>query len=332
MIKIPLVDILQEKKGRFKEVHLILFEFCNMSCSFCHQDHSSKVGVDHHAMFDKVQTLIGVSDPNVPVVVNITGGELFMDDIADEYFDTYYEIGSRIIEHFTEVKLVFGTNLVYGDADRVRCLVERLREKCREVYLATSYDPAGRFTGTQREVFFRNLNQLHDLVDTVNVVLTKQNIHLFLDGKEGPEFKDMCDNFSVYFDHYIPSQMYEYIQPDEDLIGQLYLNINERYPNSYPIRDWKENKFNETTCRSTKIINKDGVVSTCWSEAGKDAILDEAEGLRAKDAAEVAFVEHYECFSCEFYSRCGLRCFLHDTVLGEKSKVCSIKEMFKAIL
>jgi radical SAM protein with 4Fe4S-binding SPASM domain len=170
------------------------------------------------------------------------------------------------------------------------------------------------------------------LVETVNVVITKQNIESFLAGREGREVAWLCEQFDVYFDHYIPSQMYEYIQPDEELISALYLHLNKKYPNSYPIKDWKANVINETTCRSTKIINKDGVVSTCWSEAGKGAILDEAEGLRAKDEAEIAFVEHYDCFSCEYYTRCGLRCFLHDTVLGEKSKVCSIKTMFKAIL
>lgn len=329
---IPLVDILREKKGRWKEAHLILFELCNMRCSFCHQDHDSKTGLDPVSMMEKVQTLIEVTDHNTPIVVNVTGGELFMDTLPDEYFETYFAIGVAILEHFSEVKLVFGTNLVYRDVDRVTRLMERLRSIDDRVYLATSYDPAGRFAGDQRQVFFDNLDKVKAFVDTVNVVLTKQNIQTFLQGKEGPEFKAMCDEYDVYFDHYIPSQLYKHHQPDEDLIGDLYLKLNEAYPNSHPIKGWKEDVVCETTCRSTKIINKDGVVSTCWSEAGKDAILDEAEGLLAKDAAEVAFVEHYGCFECEFYSRCGLRCFLHDSVLGEKSKVCSIKEMFKKIL
>lgn len=329
---IPVVDILREKKGKWKEAHLILFERCNMRCSFCHQDHDSKVGLSGDLMIDKALTLLRVTHPDTPIVVNLTGGELFMNEITDEVFETYYQIGRMILNHFHDVKLVYGTNLVYHDTARVRYLIERLRLIDPKVYLATSYDPAGRFNPAQRDLFFKNLAELDDLISTVNVVITKQNIALFLEGKEGEELSWMCEKYDVYFDHYIPSTMYAYHQPDEDLISAMYIALNEKYPNSYPIKDWKSNVINETTCRSTKIINKDGVVSTCWSEAGKDAILDEAEGLKAKDAAEVAFVEHYGCFTCEYYSRCGLRCFLHDTVLGEKSKDCSIKKMFATIL
>lgn len=329
---IPIVDILREKKGRWKEAHLILFELCNMRCSFCHQDHESKVGVDRDLVIDKVSKLLETTHPDTAMVVNFTGGELFMDDIDDDLFETYYQAGKMVLEHFKDVKLVFGTNLIYRDTDRVRHLIESLKVIDDRVSLATSYDPAGRFNPQQRELFFKNLEAVGDLVKTVNVVITKQNIQIFLDGKEGEEFAEMCDRYDVYFDHYIPSQMYMHHQPDEDLISTMYIALNNKYPNSYPIKDWKDNVINETTCRSTKIINKDGVISTCWSEAGRDAILDEAEGLRAKDAAEIAFVEHYGCFECEYYARCGLRCFLHDTVLGDKSKVCSIREMFKVVL
>lgn len=328
---IPLVDLLRDKKGHYKEAHLILFEKCNLSCSFCHQDHGSIVGMDGAAMFQKARTLLEVTSPDTPIVVNITGGELFMDEVPDEFF-TYYEVvGEMVLKHFKDVKLVFGTNLIFNQAARVMTLLERLRPLGR-VHLATSYDPAGRFSPQQQKLFMTNLMAFKDVIETVNVVITKQNIQAFLDGRENPAFAWMCETFDVYFDHYIPSQMYEYIQPDEELISKLYIHLNKRYPNSYPIKDWKANAVNETTCRSTKIINKDGVVSTCWSEAGKDAILDEREGLIAKDNAEVAFVEHYGCFSCEFYQRCGLRCFLHDKVLENTSKDCLIKAMFKVIL
>ncbi|MNZ21808.1 hypothetical protein D3C78_388890 [compost metagenome] len=329
---IPVVDILRDKKGAWKEAHLILFELCNMRCSFCHQDHDSKVGLDGDAMIDKVTTLLATTHHATPMVVNFTGGELFMNEIGDDVFETYYQIGKMALNHFRHIKLVFGTNLVYHNTDRVRHLIERLRLIDERVWLATSYDPAGRFNSAQRDLFFKNLDELGDLIQTVNVVITKQNIQTFLEGKEGEEFAQMCDKYDVYFDHYIPSQLFTYHQPDEELISALYLALNVKYPNSYPIKDWKANVVNETTCRSTKIINKDGVVSTCWSEAGKNAILDEAEGLRAKDEAELAFVEQYGCFTCEYYSRCGLRCFLHHSFIEGANNVCQIKLMFKAIL
>ncbi|MNR62659.1 hypothetical protein D3C85_1847410 [compost metagenome] len=73
-------------------------------------------------------------------------------------------------------------------------------------------------------------------------------------------------------------------------------------------------------------------MTTCWSEAGKDAILDEGAGLTAKHEAEERFLEHYDCLACEYYQRCGLRCFLHHTLSETSSKECQIKVMFDTIL
>lgn len=326
---IPVVNILEEKKGKWKEAHLILFEYCNLRCSFCHQDHESKIGIDK--IQEKVDQLIANTDKAHPYVVNLTGGELFLDEFSDVLIEEYYEAGKRILNHFDEALLVFGTNLIFNNVARLVKLVQRLKRYGR-VQIATSYDPAGRFNAGQRELFFKNLMAVKEYVRTVNVVITKQNIHSFLDGHEGAEFKWLCEHFDVYFDHYIPSAMFEYIQPDEDLIGKLYLHLNKHYPNSYPIKDWKANVVNTTTCRSTKIINKDGVVTTCWSEAGKNSILDEVEGLVAKDEAELRFLEKYSCFACEYYSRCGLRCFLHHSFVDDGDDTCKIKEMFDEIL
>ena len=325
---IPVVNILKEKKGSLKEAHLVLFEYCNLRCSFCHQDHESKIGID--SIMEKVETLIATTPSTDKYVINITGGELFVDEIDDSLFEVYFAAAKRLFEYFDDPLISFGTNLVYEKYERVARLLDSLKVYGR-VTLSTSYDPAGRFNQAGKKLFFQNLEKMKDYISTVNVVITKQNIETFLDGREGPEFQYLCNEFTVCFDHYIPSELYNQHQPSEDLIGKLYVKLNEKYPNSYPIKDWKENVFNPTTCRSTKIINKDGVVTTCWSEAGKGAILDESEGLIAKDEAELNFLEHYDCFSCEYYQRCTLRCFLHHSVV-DKPKECQIKLMFDAIL
>lgn len=327
---IPVVDILRDKKGLRKEAHIIFFEYCNLRCSFCHQDHESKVGMD--AINEKIDTLLSNTQRSDQYVVNFTGGELFLDEFPDELFEQYYSAGKRVLEHFDDVLLVLGTNLAYDRVDRLIKLYRRLKVHGR-VEIATSYDPAGRFNAKTRAQFLRNLTLLGSYVKTINVVITKQNIESFLAGQEGEEVSWMVDNYNVYFDHYIPSTMYTYHQPDEDLISDLYLHLSEKYPNSYPVKDWKDNLFNETTCRSTKIVNKDGVVTTCWSEAGKDSILDEGKGLIAKNEAEMRFIEKYGCLSCEYYSRCGMRCFLHHSfVEDDLDDNCKIKEMYDKII
>lgn len=327
--RIVLVDILASKKSARKEAHIILFEYCNLRCTFCHQDHDSTIGLDK--ISSKIETFIANTESDESYIVNITGGELFLDEFPDSLFEEYFAVGKRILEHFTDVQLIFGTNLVYSKVDRVVALITRLKAY-GDVTLATSYDPAGRFNRTDKELFFKNIPLVADLVETLSLVITKQNIDIFLAGTEGEEFKYLYDNFPVYFDHYIPSVAYQQHQPSEDLISKLYLKLNERYPEAQPIKDWKRQRFNELTCRSTKIVNKDGVVTTCWSEAGKDSILDETQGLLAKADAEARFLEKYDCLSCEYYKRCGLRCFLHHSFVDGDTSVCKIKEMFDQIL
>lgn len=333
---IPVVDVLAEKKGPTKEAHLILFEKCNLRCSFCHQDHDSTVGLDADEIMRKGIKLVEQSDLEAPIVINITGGELFTDDIPDWMFGYYHALGEYLLNNFKRAKLVFGTNLVYENVWRVERLITMLNtlsdRELQTVSLATSYDPAGRFNPAQRELFFKNLERVGMWVDTVNVVITKQNIEVFLNDREGVEVADLAYDYDLYFDHYIPSERYEEHQPTESQIRQLYLKLAKKYPLSYPIKAWKEQRYNETTCRSTKIINKDGVVTTCWSEAGKDAVLDEGKGLAAKHAAEERFIEHYNCLSCEYYQRCGLRCFLHHSFVEGSTTECEIKLLFDEIL
>ena len=332
---IPVVDVLADKKGATKEAHLILFEKCNLRCSFCHQDHDSTVGLDADEIMRKGIRLVESSDLEAPIVINITGGELFTDDIEDWMFGYYLSLGEYLLQNFKRAKIVYGTNLVYEKVWRVERLMTMLSahsSPSQGVSLSTSYDPAGRFNPAQRELFFKNLERVGLWVDTVNVVITKQNIDVFLNDREGVEVKDLAYDYDLYFDHYIPSERYEEHQPTESQIRQLYLKLAKKYPLSYPIASWKNQQFNETTCRSTKIINKDGVVTTCWSEAGKDAILDEGEGLVAKQSAEERFIEHYGCLSCEYYQRCGLRCFLHHSFIEGSSTECEIKLLFDEIL
>lgn len=332
---IPLLDLLADKKGETKEAHLILFEKCNLRCTFCHQDHDSTVGMDGAEILKKVHTLIEVSDPETPIIINMTGGELFSDDIPDELFTYYQQAGELLLGHFKRAKLVWGTNLIYQKLYRVERLMVQLSpfvSKDQTVCLATSFDPAGRFTAAQRVEFMENVEYLALWIDTVNVVITRQNIAAVVSGREEEILKTLCEDFSVYFDHYIPSEAYEQHQPTEVSIKDLYLYLDKHHPNSHPIQGWKKNNFNDTTCRSTKIINKDGVVTTCWSEAGKDAILDEGKGLAAKQLAEDRFLEKYDCLSCEYYQRCGLRCFLHHSFVDDGNSDCEIKKMFDKIL
>ena len=52
-----LVDfILRDKRDKQQEYTIHLFEFCNLSCPFCWQDHDNIVGID--TVLDKLESII----------------------------------------------------------------------------------------------------------------------------------------------------------------------------------------------------------------------------------------------------------------------------------
>lgn len=327
---IPVVDLLADKRSPVKEVHMILFEQCNISCSFCHQDHDSTVGMAQ--IREKADALVRQLDPNQEYRINITGGELFHDGVPDDIFEDYFYAASTLLDNHPKSDIYWGTNLLY-DPGRLRALLRRfdaIPEYTDRVHLTTSYDPTGRFTVETRKQFLENLFQedIAARITTVNVVITKGNIDSIMGNKYKEDLDLIVSYFPVYFDHFIANHNYKLHQPSEERISEFYLFLRDNYPTTEPIAAMLRNETNELTCQSTIIQSDDGVVVTCWGEAGKDTTRDYEEGLRRKKAAEEAFLERYNCFACEYYRRCTLRCFLHHHSLDDQPEECEIKKMY----
>lgn len=329
---IPMIDLLADKRNPIKEVHLIWFEHCNLSCSFCHQDHDSIVGMD--SILEKTIDTITKLDPLVQYKVNVTGGELFHDDIADELFPVYLESIVKILEGLPRAEVLIGTNLVFNPVRLIDMMNQLDSRGFKDRYsVATSYDPAGRFNTVQLEQFLKNiaLPGISERISTVNVVITKQNIDSVLSGRCKTDLDWMYSHYPLYFDHFMANDSYAAFQPSEERILEFFLYIKEHYPKSGPIQEMTRGNYGELTCQSTIIFTDDNQMVTCWGEAGKDRTMDYQEGLVRKNAAEQDFLEFYDCLSCEYYRRCTMRCFLHHRSLDERPKECQIKLLYDSL-
>lgn len=332
MSLIPLIDLLADKRNSTKEVHLIWFEHCNLTCTFCHQDHDSIVGMD--SIFEKTKDTIARLDPAIEYKVNVTGGELFHDGISDEIFPVYLESIKLILDELPLADVVIGTNLVFNPTRLIGLMGDLDKGGYGGRYsVSTSYDPAGRFNTSQLKLFLENiaLTEFRERISTVNVVITKQNIDSVLSGRCKVELDWLYASYPLYFDHFIANFNYAIYQPSEERILEFFLYMREHYPESSPIREMSDGRFGELTCQSTIIFTDDNKMVTCWGEAGKDKTMDYQEGLVRKNAAEQEFLEFYGCLSCEYYRRCTMRCFLHHRSLDERPPECQIKLLYDAL-
>lgn len=327
---IPLAEIVDQKRDQRKEVLVILFEKCNLACSFCHQDHSDYSGF--FSVEEKADGIIKHHSGDAGVTVNVTGGEIFLDEFGPRTFERYRNFALKIANAIPDHEITFVSNLVFNRRERVLKLLEDLRSDGVNVSLGTSYDPCGRFTRQTKKTFHENLVFFQDWVKNVSMVITKQNAQWFIDEKTDPVFEFIEERFGIFFDHYTPGPDFRKHQPTDADIADMYIAVNRHYPNVEPLKGWREREVNSTTCRSTVVVTPSSEITTCRSLITIDPVTDEYKGNEIKHQAEANFMEKFGCLECEYYQRCGLRCFLHSEFVDNQSNVCHFKRMFDDIL
>lgn len=333
----PTDILLANKRSERGEFFVNLFEYCNLSCSFCWQDHDSKVGMDSIVRnADNVIRQI-VASPLDGFDVNIMGGELFCDEINDDVFGDYEEFVLRIDEqareHNKRCTYNWVTNLVYSDVDRVTALIDELRSYEIDTNLTTSYDSAGRFNKKTLRVFLNNLEKTSDYIKTIGVVLTKPTIERLL--KDDDEvLKYLYKDFTLFFDYYSPEKNAEKMAPSDELLLKGLIFLVDNYPKAGPIYDWINNFHNKMTCRSSNVVLPTGETGKCRVLLNKEQHKDFSTPINfvSNNNMELTFIEKNLCISCEYFDRCGLGCYLHSDFLRRATlPECVFKMMFDYI-
>lgn len=323
-----LIPILSKKIRDLCEMQIILFETCNLRCYFCNQDHLASTEVKNiDFMVDLVkETYRGQTYCDICV----SGGELFMDQVSDANFEAYSELIQKIHAEIPHVRFSFPSNLVYENVERVKNFILSNREKGINLSLSPSYDPRGRFNPKTKKIFSRNIELLKDVISMVGVVITEQSAQWFIKDNKDPVFDYIYENFLVVFDYVTPWEGYEHLIPSTKTLADFFIKINQDYPNSIPIKDWRENHENAATCNVLTLITPVGITK-CRSHIGK---IENGECSREQNFwvdSVNKFVDRNNCLTCEYWSRCGLRCFRHNE-FDKSVDECQYQRMFREIL
>jgi radical SAM protein with 4Fe4S-binding SPASM domain len=332
-------QVLKQKINRVSEIEVHLFEYCNLNCSFCGQDHNSKVGFESIVAksFDVINFI--KTSPLDDHIINVMGGEIFNDLIPDKLFEDYYKFADGIIDYCRKnnqaVKINFVTNLVFKKTERVLELLGRLN--CEfPVNLSTSYDFEGRgFAGVVNSIFAQNLYRFQDFIYTIGFVLTAPSIHNLLTKKD-KFLEKIYEDFTLYFDYYVPEERNsDILMPSDQQLYDAFIFTAQNYPNIYPIRDWLKNEKNKMTCFSLNKVTilPDGKQVTCRYLEYEEGQFKNPVEYKSNENIIESYIEENKCLSCSWYERCSFRCFVQaDWVKRERMEGCLYAKFYETML
>ncbi len=317
--------LLKNKRANETEFFINFFEYCNMSCSFCWQDHDDWTGED--SIVQKADDVIAVLRQSVNSVatINLMGGELFADAVSDQSFVHYHMFLLKVKEYCERngihARFNFVTNLVFTKTGRVLEFMERMKSVHERTSITTSYDEVGRFNQEDLNQFSRNIEIFKPYIGIISIVLTRQNIEKFLSGRYRGFFDYLYATFEIYFDTYSPAHRAESHAPSDQKMLDMYLFLIDHYPKVHPIKSWIEGREATLNCRGANVIGPEGPQGKCSALVPKKLEQDFPVELRLKDITNLEdnFLETQDCLSCEYFHKCDLGCFLLHSFKGRQS-------------
>ncbi len=326
--------ILERKRDPEQEYTLHLFEYCNLRCSFCWQDHENRVGLD--TIIEKLEPIEKFlqTETRHSVVFNAMGGEVFAPDIFDENLLNQYKQLSLGILTLTKkynkaVKINWVTNLVTSRIKEIEELFDYSKQIGLRAELVTSYDPRGRFNVNDFMQFKKNMEYFGKRVTCISMLLNSPNIDYILKDKD-PYFKKLYnEGFYIYFDYYMPDESAEFQAPSDQQLRDVFKHFIDNYPKVHPIADWIENETNYASCRSSKLVLADGTMCQCGNLVQDEKVIKfYSSKIEKMDNSKIEdkFLEKYDCVSCEYLDRCSFSCFMqHDYKFREELDECVYK-------
>ena len=331
--------VLKDKITESAEIEIHFFEYCNLACAFCGQDHDSKVGMD--LVLNKVDPVIEFirESEMTSFIINMMGGELFNDLVPDTLFTDYVEFARRVdvAAKASGKQCTFNwvTNLVFTKYQRVIELLATLSVYGISSNISTSYDFAGRPLNQARKgLFHQNLERFGNKIYTIGFVLTKQAIKRIINDRD-EEFEYLYTKYPLYFDYYVPERLSQHMIPSDREHLDAFLYLAEHYPKVAPVCDWLEHRFNKMTCYS---LNKLTLLPSGREVKCRYLNYDQSDfntPIDYKSNANIiqSHLDKYGCLSCEHFNRCSFRCFVQaDWTNRERMEECLYKEFFNTIL
>jgi sulfatase maturation enzyme AslB (radical SAM superfamily) len=325
--------LIKNKVIDHSEVVVNFFDYCNMKCSFCTQEHDSKEGMTKEAILSKVPEILNYinNNPSEEFLLHLMGGELFQDELIDSGFLDYY---SEFVEQLEQGKREgvfidynFISNLIFTRRDEVKQFLDK-----HQLKLAISYDPVARFSKDQLVKFKENVEIFEPYIRMFSSVMTKQNMRAIIDGDD--YFSYLYSKFECHWDYLLVGDVrLDKMMPKESEVYEFYTYLIDNYPNCINIKQFtdknaKANKMGCTRGNSFTIFADNSVPVGCsGSVVLKNNKTEDNWSTKIIDN----FLQDNECLTCEYYQRCNLTCFVHNDYSDLVKDVhgCVYKKVFE---
>jgi len=329
------------KENQTGELIVILFEFCNLTCQMCSQNHDDTTGID--SIVDKFDAIKQSLDAlklkgKESSYINLMGGELLADAHPDWLFDDYIQLIYKIEEYSKFINfpviIKISSNFVWTKTARVKRFLELSKIK-----LSASYDPAGRFNNTTFDIFKHNVVEFKDYISQIGTVMTNPTIKKFMEGNV-PFFDYLYDNFVVIFDHFTPegegfgndtrSKFTNILLPTDIELRDFYKFMIDTWPDCYPFKDIPSNLQQPMSCMSTVTIHPSSAIKSCEVYDVKEPAAEQKMIFFGKLAEQkMQWLDDYDCLSCIHMQRCSFGCFLnHHTKNIRTQETCWLQEVY----
>lgn len=333
-------EILECKRPSIAEIELTLFENCNIVCDFCFHDKKSEVGMTDVEIFGKleiIENFMAERQGSVDMLqVNIVGGELFQDRYLEHLAPTFIELGDRLYDlsqkyGYPDFRIVWVSNFLFVKRDLVKHIIDSLRIAGVDNHLIVSYDFDGRPISNN---YRKNIEWFGpEYIISVNLVGTVESIAGFMKDDDD-YFKWLYETFHVYFDDFIPDKGTDAMLPPDSMVYEWYKFIADKYPKIHPVADLIENETNEMHCLSLNKITifPDNRTSNCrWHRYDQNDFNTEFD-IHDNAGMMQSYMDEQGCLTCEYFQRCGLRCFTQSDWRGRVKDMvdpkCPIKAFF----
>jgi radical SAM protein with 4Fe4S-binding SPASM domain len=336
-----ILTVIKPKENQTGELIVALFEYCNLSCQMCEQNHNDLTEIDN--VLKKLPSIIKSIDAlknsgKVAISVNFMGGELLADAVPDKVFDDYVTLISAVKEYIASVSLTASlhivTNLVWEKIDRVKTLINKTNTT-----LMVSYDPAGRFNFSTFEVFKKNVVEFKEHIIQIGSVMTNPSMKKFMD-QSVPFFDYLYDNFKIVFDHYTPVtfaldntklvKSTDLLMPTDIELRDFHKFMIDNWPNCYPFRDFSIKDEQPMSCMSTVTVLPTSAIHSCTVYDIKDKAKENTIVFFGKlEDHKKKWLDDYDCLSCPYMQRCSFGCFLnHHNSNIRTQETCWLQEVY----
>lgn len=322
-----LFDIITKsnKRAQAGEIIVTLFEYCNLSCKFCNQDHDSLEGIN--TIVEKIDTVKKVIEktPRDAYSVHFMGGEVFADKLPGKVYTDYqyicWELNRWATEKDINLEICFTSNMVFNNTENLDELL-----MISDPTLITSFDPAARFNKKTFEIFKANVKKYKKHIKSVNIIMTKPTINKFMAGDV--EFFDyLYENFDIYFDYYTPEKNMKMFIPNDIQLRDFMLYMLKNYPKALPFADYTNKIKKQMSCMDTVTIMPDGSYGACT------ILLKDFKNVTInKQQMEQEWFEQYNCLECPHFQYCSMGCFLSNHMQSFRTQeACWLSEVYDVV-